>query len=110
MCAFDRKWERHNHFLPTTYGSFHFRLAAHSGHKSRLAQYDLEGTALVTTEQKGRERVLQIALRLFARVALRMNIEQVTRRDKPFPLFSYLRGELEFHRGLHIGDLLMLVS
>jgi hypothetical protein len=39
-----------------------------------------------------------------------MDIEQITRRNEPFPLFSYLRGELEFHRGLHIGDLLMVLS
>src|SRR5208282_3364585 len=99
MRAFYPKWQRHNHFLPTARCRFQFRLAADSRHKSRLAQHDFQRTTLVTAQQKSRERVLQIALGLFARVTLRMDIEQITRGDEPFPLFPYLRGELEFHRG-----------
>jgi len=65
--------------------------------QSRLAQYDFEGATLVATEQKSCECILQIALRLFAGVALRMDIEQIARGNEPLPLFPYLRGELEFH-------------
>jgi hypothetical protein len=49
-------------------------------------------------------------LGLLPGVALRMDIEQITRRDEPLPLFFHVRGELEFHLGLHNGDLMMLVS
>jgi len=97
MGACNRKWQRYDHFLVAA-RAFHFRLAATDlRNKSSLAQYDFEGAALVAAEQECRQRVLQIALGLFAGVTLRMDIEQVARGNEPFPLFLYLRGELEFH-------------
>lgn len=97
MRALDRKWQRHSHFLPAARSGFQFLMAPDSGHKPRFAQHDFQRATLVTTEQKSRERVLQIALGVFARVTLRMNIEQITRGDEPFALFPNLRGEFEFH-------------
>ena len=98
MRACDRERQWHDHFLAAACGGFRFRLAsADFRNKSCLAQNDFESAALVATEQKRRERVLKVAFGLFAGLTLRMDIEQVTGGNKPFPLFLHLRRELEFH-------------
>ena len=79
MRSIDRKRERHGYFLAAAHGGSQFRMAADSRYESRLAQYDFQRAALVTTQQKSCECVLQIALGLFARVTLRMDVEQVAR-------------------------------
>ena len=58
----------------------------------RFTQHDFEGAAFVATQQKSRERVLQVALCLFAGVTLRMDIEQVARGNEPFPFFFTCAG------------------
>ena len=97
MRTIDRKWQRDSHFFPAARSGSQFRMAADSRYESRLAQYDFQRAALVTTQQKSRECVLQIALGLLTRMALRVDIEQVARGYEPLPLLSDLRGEFEFH-------------
>jgi len=78
MRACDRKWQRHDHFLPVARIGFRFRLtAADPRNESCFAQYYFESAAFVATEKKSCERVLQIAFGLFAGMALRMDVEQV---------------------------------